>query len=148
MPSDPGAAPVVTGRCYCGATRLSSLAPPLTVAYCHCADCRRWTGAPVGAFAAFNRADLTTEPALGAGTSHHPAVRRWNCDHCGSPLAATFDYLPGQIYVPIGLLDQADALPPKIHCHADKGMPWLHIADDIERATGSGRDALNSVSNT
>ncbi|MFA3917126.1 GFA family protein [Ruegeria hyattellae] len=143
MPSDSAAS--VTGQCYCGATRLSAAAAPLTVAYCHCADCRRWTGAPVGAFAAFDQNDLATNPALGDGTSHHPGVRRWNCGRCGSPLAATFDYLPGQVYVPIGVLDQADDLPPLLHCHADKGLRWLHIADGLDRAAGSGRNALNSA---
>ncbi|MEX0348736.1 MAG: GFA family protein [Paracoccaceae bacterium] len=122
---------------------MSASNPPLTVAYCHCADCRRWTGAPVGAFVAFDQNDLVTEPVLDSGVSHNPGVRRWNCDRCGSPLAATFDYLPGQVYVPIGLLDQADDMPPRLHCHADKGLRWLHISDGLERATGSGRDVLN-----
>ncbi|WP_291731245.1 GFA family protein [Leisingera sp. F5] len=143
MPSE--AAFPITGRCYCGAIRLKFSARPQTVAYCHCSDCRRWTGGPVGAFAAFDEADLRAEPGLGPAFSSQPGVSRWTCKDCGSPLAAAFGYLPGQIYVPVGILDQADELAPDIHCHERSRLPWLHFTDDLPRAEGSGRDALNSA---
>lgn len=149
MPSDgtptPSADTAFTGRCYCGAVSLHSGNPPLTVAYCHCSDCRRWTGAPVGAFAAFRATDLSSTPNQGPGVSHTAGVTRWNCPSCGSPLMATFDYLPDQVYVPLGLIDQADRLPPRIHCHADSAYPWLHIEDTLERASASGRNTLNAA---
>ena len=137
----------LTGRCYCGAVHLTLPAQPLTVAYCHCADCRRWTGGAVGAIATFDAKDLQTTPDLGVPFSCNPGVERWNCPDCGSPLAARFDYLPGQIYVPLGVLDQAADLPPHIHCHADARLPWLHIKDDLPHAEASGRAALNHVGN-
>lgn len=52
--TEDGAAVVLTGRCYCGATTVQATLAPLTVAYCHCIDCRRVTGAQVAAFAAFD----------------------------------------------------------------------------------------------
>ncbi|MDO6478464.1 GFA family protein [Shimia thalassica] len=135
----------ITGRCYCGAVSFTSPTGPLTVAYCHCSDCRRWTGAPAAAFAAFDVKELKTSPTQGQGVSHHPGVTRWNCQNCGSPLMATFDYLPDQVYVPLGLIDQADNLPPRIHCHAESAFSWLHISDDLERAKASGRETLNAA---
>ncbi|MCP4822328.1 MAG: GFA family protein [Shimia sp.] len=135
----------MTGRCYCGAVLLRSDALPATVAYCHCSDCRRWTGAPLPAFAAFNTADMTTTPDQGAGVSHVKGVTRWNCAACGSPLMARFEYLPNQVYVPLGLLDQAADLPPALHCHADAAYPWLRVKDDAPRITGSARDTLNDT---
>ena len=125
---------------------LTCAAPPLTVAYCHCADCRRWTGAPVAAFAAFDSGALDAEPTLGAPVVHNPGVERWNCAACGSPLAARFDYLPGQVYVPLGLIDQIDDTPPALHCHSDNMVPWLNIHDGVPRESGSGRTALNGAS--
>lgn len=135
----------ITGRCYCGAVSLRSGTAPLTVAYCHCGDCRRWTGGPVGAFAAFRENDLMATPDQGAGVSHTPGVSRWNCADCGSPLMARFDYLPGQVYVPLGVLDQAEDLPPQLHCHTGSCYSWLRIEDGLDRAERSGRDQLNEV---
>lgn len=58
---------------------------------------------------------------------------------------ATFDYLPDQVYVPLGLIDQATALPPRLHCHADAAFSWLHLDDGLTRASGSGRNTLNAA---
>ena len=142
MPDAESAA--LSGRCYCGSCRIEAKAP-LIVAYCHCNDCRRVTGAPVGAFAAFSPDDVGFVPPLGAGVSHNPGVRRWFCADCGSPLAATYDYLPGQVYVPIGLFDQAQELTPEIHAHAESRLPWLHIEDGLERIEGSSQAVLQGA---
>lgn len=151
MPSDTPApalagraACVMTGRCYCGATALAVRSAPQTVVYCHCSDCRRVTGAPVAAFAAFAADDLEIHPDPGP-FSAHSGVDRWFCRDCGSPMAARFDYLPGQIYVPVGVLDQAAMLKPELHAHAESGLPWLHIDDTLTRVTGSSRTDLLSA---
>jgi len=139
LPSDP--AGPFTARCYCGASRLTLDKPPATVAYCHCDDCRRWTGAPVAAFAAFDRAEVQDQ--LPDAYQAVPSVERWTCPTCHAPLAAAFDYLPQQIYVPLGIIDQADMLPPVWHSHAANALPWLRIHDDLPRSEASARDVLN-----
>ncbi len=138
-PDDP-----ITGRCYCGACRVCAAAPPLAVAYCHCSDCRRLTGAPVAAFAAFAPDGFDILPQWPEKASFAAGVDRWACPACGSALAATYDYLPGQVYVPIGILDQAADFAPQSHSHAGNALPWLHIHDDLPRNEASGRDLLNA----
>ncbi len=59
---------------------------------------------------------------------------------------ARFEYLPDQVYVPLGLIDQAADLPPRIQCHTDAALPWIHLGNDLEHASGSARDALNARS--
>lgn len=146
MPSEPPetASFMATGRCYCGATSLTAKSPAQTVTYCHCTDCRRITGAPVAAFAAFDAGDVTITPDPGP-VSANPGVERWFCRTCGSPMAARFDYLPGQVYVPIGVLDQAADLAPQQHSHAEACLPWLHIDDDLDRNMASGRKVLQAA---
>ena len=134
----------ITGRCYCGAFRFNAPAPQ-TVSYCHCSDCRHWTGAPVAAFAAFASGEVRFDPPLGPGLSVAPGVRRWACARCGSPLAATFDYLPDQVYVPVGLADQPELLPPQLHSHAQGQLPWLHLTDNLPREAASARDSLSDA---
>ncbi|KIT17664.1 GFA family protein [Jannaschia aquimarina] len=133
----------MTGRCYCGASSVVATGEPEIVTYCHCADCRRVTGAPVAAFAAFR--SEAVDVRAGKPVSHSAGVARWFCRSCGSPMAACFDYLPGQVFVPVGVLDKAADLAPVLHCHSASALPWLTISDDVPREAGSGRAALDPV---
>ncbi len=75
----------------------------------------------------------------------NPGVTRWFCPDCGSALMAQFDYLPDQLYVPLGILDQADGLEPVIHCHAESALSWVHMGKDADRVSGSARAILTGV---
>ena len=92
------------------------------------------------AFAAFKTSDL--DGLDGPSVSTNEGIQRWNCTKCGSPLAATFDYLPGQVYVPLGLFDDANNLTPEVHCHHEQALTWLHLDDGLPRAADSGREFL------
>ncbi|MCA8933391.1 MAG: GFA family protein [Rhodospirillaceae bacterium] len=142
MESDETASAPITGRCYCGATTITATAPPTAIAYCHCVDCRRSSGAPVAAFAGFDEAAVTFSPNDGQSLSVTPGVERTFCASCGSPLAGRYDYLPGQVYIGLGLLDQADELPPQLHAHASQRLRWLHIDDDLPRVDATSRTHL------
>lgn len=143
--SETEAGATITGRCYCGARRITAAAPPDIIAYCHCADCRRVTGGPVAAFAAFADGAVTVTPDEGAAVSASPGVTRRFCPECGSPLTARYAYLPGQVYVAIGVLDQADALAPSVHAHAGERLCWLTIDDDLDRIGGSSKERLTAA---
>ena len=140
--SDEGAAIVLSGRCYCGATTISATQTPKTIAYCHCIDCRRVTGAPVAAFAAFDETAVTFAPNEGRKVAVNPGATRTFCAACGSPLAGRYDYLPGQVYIALGVLDQAADLAPRLHAHEAQRLPWLHIDDDLERFATTSRSRL------
>ena len=95
---------MITGRCYCGRTTLNADTKPTAVTYCHCTDCRRVTGAPVAAFAAFDDGTLKLTPDEGTSVSPAPGVTRTFCPTCGSPLTGRYDYIPGKVFVALGLL--------------------------------------------
>lgn len=46
------------GQCLCGAVKYQVSASPISVALCHCKDCRRSAGAPVASWAMFPEASL------------------------------------------------------------------------------------------
>lgn len=119
-------------------------APPLTVVHCHCEDCRRVTGGAFGTFASFPVDAVRVEPVL-SPVSHAKGVERRFCPSCGSALTATYDYLPGQVYVPIGVLEDADNLPPVMHCYSEHMLPWVQLNDGLPREIGSGTDTLNKA---
>ena len=143
--TDEDTSAVITGRCYCGATTVSATQAPQTIAYCHCTDCRRVTGAPVAAFAAFDETAVTFSPEEGRKVEANPGVVRTFCATCGSPLAGRYAYLPGQVYIALGLLDQANDLAPQLHAHDSQRLTWLHIDDDLERFAATSRLRLSEA---
>ena len=122
----------ITGRCYCGQTHVSARSPK-TVLYCHCADCRRSAGAPVTAFVEFKIADVDIQSDTLKSVTVNKGVTRSFCGNCGSPIAGTYDYLPGMTYISLGVLDQAEKLEPITHAHYGSKYRWLHIADDLPK---------------
>ncbi|WP_441320159.1 GFA family protein [Inquilinus sp. CA228] len=135
----------ITGRCYCGATTIHATQAPHAVAYCHCIDCRRVTGAPVAVFAAFDEGAVIFTPDEGRKVAASPGVTRTFCAVCGSPLTGRYDYLPGQVYIAIGILDQANDLAPQLHAHEAQRLIWLHIDDELERFAKSARSQLTDA---
>ena len=110
------------------------------MACCDCSDWRRSTGAPVAAFAAFDEAAVL--PDLPGHVLQIGGVRRWTCARCGAPLGAAFDDGPGQVFVPVGVLDQAEAMAPVLHSHHASRPVWLNIDDDLPRSAGTARTHL------
>lgn len=133
------------GRCYCGAVQLRAPQEPLIVAYCHCRSCRRQTGAPVAAFAAFKSSDVEVVPGDLPFAAVSNGVARHFCGDCGSPIMARYDYLPDQVYVPVGLFDDAAALVPAVHAHEGERLPWLCLTDNAPRIEASSRNVLNAA---
>lgn len=114
----------------------------ISVAYCHFNDRRRVTGAPVAAFAEFDEAAVVIAPDEGRKVTVNPGVARTFCAVCGSPLTGRYDYLTGKVYIPVGILDQADDIAPQLHAHESQRLKWLHIDDDLERFAESARSQL------
>jgi len=139
---------VLTGQCYCGKIKFSSSEGPQTVAYCHCDSCRRATGGPVAAFAALDEKAVSFFPNEGRTVSVNTGVIRTFCGECGSSLTGRYDYLPGQIYISLGIIDQANELTPKIHCHESERLTWLHIDDDLEPWTSTARSKIIDMPNS
>ncbi len=102
------------------------------------------TGGAFGTFAAFSVEAVRVEPLL-APVSHAKGVERRFCPACGSALTATYDYLPGQVYVPIGVLENAGDLHPVMHCYSEHMLEWVRLEDGLPRETGSGTDILNKA---
>lgn len=136
---------VLTGRCYCGVTTFTTTEEPQTVAYCHCDDCRRATGGPVAAFAALDERAVKFSPDEGRKVAVNPGVTRTFCADCGSSLTGRYDYLPGQVYISLGVIDQANDLAPRVHSHELERLSWLHIDDDLERVAQTARSKLNTA---
>jgi hypothetical protein len=116
-----------SGGCLCGAVRFVAEGPAKWVAYCHCASCRRATGAPVTAYAGFAAAQVTIAGETFATFASSPGARRGFCHRCGTPLTYQGDRWPGELHLHLGAFDRPQDLPPTGEAFRDERLPWLHL---------------------
>lgn len=137
------------GACHCGATKVSVRATKAVGrSICHCATCRRLSGAPFLAQALFPADTVVVEHADGAepwALDTSQAVRRFRCASCGSPTHATLGTyaltaVPLSMLVPDGARCPPE-LVPKVHLYYDERV--LDIPDDgLPRYSKSARGPL------
>ena len=120
-----------TGGCRCGAIRFSVNDEPEHVSYCHCADCRKATGAAFSCWVGFNDEQVrwSSEPSFYASSE---GVRRGYCAKCGTPLTYASDKWPGETHFLIGVMEKPESYTPTGEVFADEALAW---AQHIESAT-------------
>jgi hypothetical protein len=119
------------GGCLCGAIRYRATAAPLRGVICHCATCRRHSGAPALAFVHFPHAAfawLTGEPRWYRSSQH---AERSFCAACGSTLGMREDVLHDRVQVCIGSLDEPQRARIDDHVWTRQQLPWFEIDDAL-----------------
>ena len=96
----------------------------------------------MAAFAAFREGEIAFFPNEGKEVCISRGVVRTFCTDCGSSLTGRYDYLPDQVFISMGVIDQANNLAPELHAHEAQRITWLHIDDHIERSNATASDAL------
>ncbi|MEW9835579.1 GFA family protein [Mesorhizobium marinum] len=125
-----------TGGCRCGAVRFSASAEPTHVSYCHCADCRSATGAPVSAFVGFAADQVAIEGEALRSFDNGPVTRSF-CGVCGSPIAYADERIGGTLYFMLGAMDAPGTYKPTLHAYVREQLPYLHMPDGLPRHVGS-----------
>ena len=119
------------GRCLCGDVTWEGDGPIELPHHCHCSICRRSHGTAfgsVGALAAQTyRLHARPEQLIAFETSPG-SVRRF-CARCGSPLPT--DPIDGQVFVPLGQLDDDPGVKPLAHIFVGSKAPWFDITDAL-----------------
>ena len=107
--------------------------------YCHCGDCRKWSGAPVTVFAGCSTEQVRmcgVEPEVYASSS---GVKRSFCGKCGTSFSYEDEKLPGEIYLSVGVLDEPERFEPQGHSWHSRKIGWLHLDDDLPQHQESSR---------
>ena len=138
----------VTGGCMCGAVRYEAPAPHSGI-YCHCRDCRRHSGAPVGAFVGYLKNDVKWSGTERDIYNSSPNIERGVCSKCGTPLTweGNVEELGGDlIEIFIGTTDTPDAYVPQFHIWHDERIKWLETVDELPRYHGWAHDGSEPYS--
>ena len=124
----------LTGRCMCGAVRITGIAKEAIVAACHCDMCRRWSSGPYF--------EVTCENVTFEGEDNITKIRssdwaeRAFCKTCGSNL---FYHLidSNEFQIAAGLLDDQSELRLSLQVFTDKKPPFYTLADETETMTAA-----------
>ncbi len=120
------------GRCLCGAVEYCVPDDFRYAGYCHCSDCRRFSGSAFSAYGGVPLAGLR----LLRGEAHIGRYRKSGntvlafCSLCGSSLYAEKP-LRGMVHLRLGTLDQAPTLAPQVHSYVASKAPWYEIRDGL-----------------
>lgn len=121
----------ITGRCRCGAIRWAAEGGPEHHSLCHCADCRRSSGAPMVGWVAF-RTDRVTVAGQPVRHESSPGVVREFCGTCGTGLFyRNPEAMPGIVDVQSGTLDDPEASPPVAHIQTAERLGWMRTAHEL-----------------
>lgn len=117
------------GGCLCGAVRFEVRGAAKWTAYCHCQSCRKHTGAPVAAFAGFERENVKFTQGALATFASSPGVKRGFCSVCGSTLTYEGARWPTEMHFHVGAFDMPQDFAPSGHAFADERLSWFHISE-------------------
>ena len=126
------AQPRATGRCLCGAVTYEVRGPLRDIVLCHCVECRRWSGAGAGAFAAAHDGDLViTGYALRwiESPDSRRNARRGFCADCGTSLFWKAPELE-RTGIAAGTLDVPTGLRVAAHIYTHQAVDWAALLDD------------------
>lgn len=129
---------VAGGGCMCGAVRFRAEGDTLFRGYCHCADCRRASGAPVMAFVAYRTGDVEWTGEARVYRSS-PGVSRTFCEECGTSLTYEDERLHGEVYIAVGAFDEPEKFAPEVHGYFSRRLSWLDIRDELPRHESSSK---------
>lgn len=124
---------MLTGGCLCGAIRFEAGGTPFNLTLCHCATCRRASGAPLVAWFSVPRSQFRfTQGTPGKFASSANATRGF-CTQCGSALIFENADFPEEIDVTTCTLDNPEKLPPADHTWTTRQLPWISMDDGLPR---------------
>jgi hypothetical protein len=119
-----------TGGCRCRAIRFETARDPEWVSYCHCADCRKATGAPVSCFVGFATESVKFGGEQPSAWLNGPVTRSF-CGTCGSPVHYFDKRIPARIYFLIGAMDAPENYRATLHSFISEKLPFLHMPDGL-----------------
>lgn len=124
-----------SGGCNCGAVRYRIEGDPITVAACHCGQCRRQSGAAFSINLVVRTASMTVKGELASwtdtATESGAPLKREFCGLCGSPIRSVPSASPNIAAVKAGTLDDPELFAPALHIWTSRKLAWVSIPEGL-----------------
>ncbi len=127
--------PFATGRCLCGAVKLTITGEPLAMMQCHCKGCQRASGTGHMSIVRFKVEDVVIEgeTASYASTADSGNINtRHFCPTCGARVFGRNSGRPGTINIAVGCLDDTSWFKPGSVLYTKERPPWDMTAADVD----------------
>jgi hypothetical protein len=136
MSDSNGADTVHQGGCLCGAVRYKTTGTPNDTNICYCTQCQRQSGAPLPAFANFDRDKFEViQGELGSYRASDTASRQF-CPICGSWLFWERDG-GTRISITLGSFDDPSDFPtPDYEIWTEHRIKWLGNIPGVDSYPG------------
>ncbi|MEM7078723.1 MAG: GFA family protein [Pseudomonadota bacterium] len=120
-------------RCLCGAQRFAVTDPLTSVRYCHCGNCRKFSGTSPAVWAMTRRSGLRIEAAAVAlGRFDSGQGVRCFCTACGTPVWFESLAYPEIVGLPLGVLEHG-FVPAQMHLWMDSKPAWCLVGDELRK---------------
>ncbi|MDB6083637.1 MAG: hypothetical protein JWN43_1518 [Gammaproteobacteria bacterium] len=129
------------GGCLCGGVRYRVCGTPRFSTICHCATCRRASGAPSVAWVTFQRDQVEFRAGTARAYVSSPGVVRQFCGNCGSAISFETIRFPDLIDLTTLSLDDPAAFPPTGEVWLEHRVSWEAVnptLDQHPRGSGDG----------
>jgi len=110
------------GSCFCGEVELEATGTPAVMGFCHCEDCKAWSGAPINAFTLWAPGNVRItkgEASVGTFNKTEGSYRKF-CKVCGGHIMTDH---PGMKLVDVcASVLQGFNYEPTLHVHYGNKM--------------------------
>lgn len=120
------------GSCLCGKVTLEVVDQFQFLGYCHCRECRKWSGSAFSAGGMVDFADLHIIDGQEL-IRHYPKTLETDlgfCSNCGSSLYSRKNSR-GKYVVRLGILDDTPTQRPQAHIFTAERAPWHDMDADL-----------------
>ena len=124
---------MVEGSCGCGGVRFELTGPISMNRYCHCVNCRKFSGTAQSAWGLAQSSDFritvqqTEVSKYDAGSGGLSVF----CSTCGSPLWFEPKDMPAYKGIALGAVDTGDIAAPDSRWWVGSNPEWAAISDDL-----------------
>lgn len=120
------------GGCLCGAVGYTMPDAFVYAGYCHCSECRRFSGSLFSAFGGIPQTNFHLAKGK-EKIKHYPKSNNSIlifCSICGSSLYAEKPQ-KSMVHVRLGTLFDIPTLKPQAHIFVGSKVPWYQIQDGL-----------------
>ena len=124
---------MIKGSCGCGGVRYELSGPIAMSRYCHCENCRKFSGTGQSAWGLAQTGDFRVVAQTTDVTKYDAGSGglRVFCSACGSPLWFEPSGMPEFRGVALGSIDEGEVAEPASHLWVRSSPDWETIVDDL-----------------